>query len=119
MQEMVLAVTGPVAPEEESFTERMGTFTMPFHANLWIAIIGATIFTGLVMVVVEEFPPSGQDDFELSTKGMIISIYLAITALYGISAHSPKSMFGRMVIVLWGFVIIVLIAAYTANLEQV
>ena len=109
---------------------QFGKVLSPFTNELWLLIIALMVVAGPTYLVLESFDSHGNveqlDDFgddgnQCNGIGSICasswtSVYLAYGMFTGQAGWSPKSLKGRAMAATWGFLMLVLISSYTANL---
>lgn len=112
---LVALVPQLVEPTQQ---ERMLTFLAPFTTRLWLLILAICIISGCVLYAVEYNSKRSEDYAETSNhvQGTLVSIYLAFALFTGIGGHAPATRGGRVLSIILGFVFVVILAAYTANL---
>merc|ERR1711981_673475 len=96
----------------------MFTFLQPFTNGLWLAIVALSLVSGIVLYAVEYNSTRSQDYAEAThwSQGVAVSVYLAFALFTGTGGHAPATRGGRCLGVAMGFVFVVVLAAYTANL---
>lgn len=100
-------------------------FLKPLTASLWLALVCITVVTAGVMWWLEAgvaLPAGDQGESEpelsKSSEGFVKSIWLALCTVTGAGAHSPITHGGRLAMWSWSFVVLIVVAAYTANMAM-
>ena len=83
-------------------------FWDPFTNELWAAFFGAFFLNALALYALEW----DHEDFEgLSPiRAYFTALYHSIALLPGASSHSPRTLPGRVLYMLWGIILVVVIA---------
>mmetsp|Transcript_11630 Transcript_11630/g.32794 ORF Transcript_11630/g.32794 Transcript_11630/m.32794 type:complete len:568 (-) Transcript_11630:168-1871(-) len=106
----IVLATPPSHVRALPFADRLFTFTQPFSFSVWLAIALVGCISGLGYYLLEGLNQGDDAPFE--------SIYEAFNVLiYGENA-GPSSPLARVHAPLWGFVALVLLSTYTANLTS-
>ncbi|GMH12588.1 hypothetical protein Nepgr_014429 [Nepenthes gracilis] len=96
---------------------RTWVFLRPFTVQMWCATAGSLVFMGIVMWILER---RVNDYFQGPPKRQIIKVLLySISILLKTSKENTMSALGRMVMVLWLFLFLVITASYTASLTSI
>lgn len=110
-----LVVVAPV----KKYNSNAWSFTKPFTNNLWFATVSSFLLTGIVMWILERrdnqcFRSSG------SLKEQIVTI-LSFGFLTAFFAHkeSMKTTLGKILLLIWLFVVLIIQASYTASLTSI
>jgi hypothetical protein len=97
-------------------------FTKSFSPGLWGVWFCSIFFSALVYVLLEgsyaESPDFKGEAFHSVRQFFVAymnSAYLAIGYLNGINSWSPVTVLGKVYSVMWAFVLLILVAAYTAS----
>mmetsp|Transcript_30434 Transcript_30434/g.73402 ORF Transcript_30434/g.73402 Transcript_30434/m.73402 type:complete len:529 (-) Transcript_30434:236-1822(-) len=96
------------------------TFLLPFHELLWAGIIIEMLVVGIVFFMMES-PALGHDESDLvegHAQGMFDAVYWSISALTCTLDKAPKTWGGKVVMLGHGWFMLIIIAAYTANLAS-
>lgn len=103
-----------------SFVDLAFSFLAPFHWSLWITLVAACFFAGIVFLLLER----GHNEFDMDLEqasfiqAMIHSVWLSCVMLTGAGAFCPRTIQGKVFTFFWSFLVLLLVAAYTANLAS-
>ncbi|KAG2438579.1 hypothetical protein HXX76_005129 [Chlamydomonas incerta] len=114
-------------PEVEplSFTDRMTTFLQPFEPAVWGCIGACIVVTGVVLYFLEsrenpcDFPePHGSTATIVKPNvwHFLTGVYRAFTSFFAFDVMHAHTVAGRLYIMVFAFVSLLLVSAYTANL---
>jgi Ligand-gated ion channel len=92
------------------------SFLLPFDRWVWVAIIGAIIFTGLMYFVLERLNVES-DERELENKPLV-AIFIASLTFTGHFEFRPNTNAARLLSFSWTFWALIIASAYTANLAS-
>lgn len=92
------------------------SFLLPFDRYVWVSIVGAIIFTGLMYVVLERLNTES-DERELEGRPWV-SIFIASLTFTGHFEFRPNTNPARLISFSWTFWALIMAAAYTANLAS-
>ena len=92
------------------------SFLLPFDGYVWMAIMGAIIFTGLMYLVLERLNTE-TDERELESKPWV-SIFIASLTFTGHFEFRPNTNPARLISFSWTFWALIMASAYTANLAS-
>lgn len=115
---------------EDSFASAMFNWLDPFELNLWLTFLACVICSGLVMFglerrhwkpLSEHGPQEDGSDFEgglsqCKAKGLFQGLLLSWYHWTGAGGFAPLTTEGNIFVASWSFVILILVASYTANL---
>ena len=113
---------------EESWTSAMFNWLDPFEHNLWLTTLASVFFSGLVMFGLERRHwkpvstcPEEEGDFEgknseCNGMGLFKGVLLSWYHWTGAGGFSPVTTEGNIFLASWSFVILIMVASYTANL---
>ena len=90
------------------------SFLLPFDRNVWLAIVGAIIFTGLMYLLLERLD-TDSDERELASRPWV-SIFIASLTFTRHFEFRPKTNPARLLSFSWTFWSLIIASAYTANL---
>ena len=90
------------------------SFLLPFDRNVWFAIVGAIIFTGMMYLVLERLNTES-DERELESKPWV-SIFIAALTVTRHFEFRPNTNPARLLSFSWTFWALIIASAYTANL---
>ncbi|CAE7328927.1 Nmdar1 [Symbiodinium sp. CCMP2592] len=106
--------------DKPSVWKVMFTFMKPFSANLWLMLFVCSLVTAVFMWFFETSRVSIEEgaEVEVSTgsEGALKSVWLSGLQFTGGGGYSPVTAWGRLLLLSWSFLIMVVGAAYTANL---
>jgi hypothetical protein len=92
------------------------SFLLPFDRNVWMAIVGAIIFTGLMYLLLERLNTES-DERELEARPWV-SIFIASLTFTGHFEFRPNTNPARLISFSWTFWALIIASAYTANLAS-
>lgn len=102
--------------EEKSQFKTYLSFLLPFHYTVWLLIIAATVFTGLMYFLLERLNVES-DERELEHKP-VVAIFLASLAFTGHFQFRPNTNAARILSFSWSFWALIITSAYTANMAS-
>ena len=101
------------------------SFLTPFSAPVWFCFLALTVFTGLIYRFlegarnVEDFPDGAQGCFKRRTYLQAMdSVFKASGHITAAASFAPKTWAGKILIMSWTWCIVLILAAYTANLAS-
>jgi len=103
---------------ETSLLDEILTVFQPFTPGLWAMLVGMLLLAALVQMVLES-PGDTNDDYARSRNHFdmyVTTFWLFSTQITNTNAGSPVTGPGRFFIAFMGFVFVVMLCAYTANL---
>ena len=106
---LVAAVRHEEKTIAESFFESFYSFLMPFHYTLWLAIVALVVLSGMVDYVVESRRLPGE-------AKLTASLYEYFAGILWGGFEYPLSRTSAIYQILLGFMMLVFISSYTANL---
>ncbi|GLJ11341.1 hypothetical protein SUGI_0153040 [Cryptomeria japonica] len=90
------------------------SFMKPFTPAMWFTMLAFIIFTGLVVWMLEH---RNNKDFQGKLKKQIATaVWFIFSTLFFSQSERVKSTLGRIVVLIWLFVILIVASSYTANL---
>jgi Ligand-gated ion channel len=92
------------------------SFLLPFDRYVWLAIVGAIIFTGLTYLLMERLD-TDSDERDLESKPWV-SIFIASLTFTGHFEFRPNTNPARLLSFSWTFWAVIIASAYTANLAS-
>jgi hypothetical protein len=92
------------------------SFLKPFDRNVWITIIAAIIFTGLMYLILDRLNVDS-DERMLEDKPWV-AIFIASLTFTGHFEFLPNTNPARLLSFSWTFWAVIIAAAYTANLAK-
>jgi Ligand-gated ion channel len=92
------------------------SFLLPFDRYVWLAIVGAIVFTGLMYLVLERLNTES-DERELEARPWV-SIFIASLTFTGHFEFRPNTNPARLMSFSWTFWALIMASAYTANLAS-
>jgi len=109
---------------EVPMEERILTWTKPFSPLVWFSLIAAAIVTGLVYHLIEfgtvrQGGKVGDSSDIAGTPAactVMPSILESSLTMTGVASFEPKTSGGKVIQLSWSFTVVILVAAYTANL---
>lgn len=112
--------------ERPGIWRTLTAFSQPLTPSLWCTMVGITLFTAGVMLWLEakdgdeagDEADGEQPELTRSFNGFMKSIWLTFCTVTGAGAHSPTTAGGRLAMWSWSFVVLVFVAAYTANMAM-
>ncbi|XP_073140260.1 glutamate receptor 3.3-like [Henckelia pumila] len=105
-----------VAPVRKSNTGAWA-FLMPFSRKTWGVIAGSFVFTGMVVWLLEH---RTNDEFRGPPKQQLITIlWFSLSTLFFAHRENTVSTLGRVVLLIWLFVVLIINSSYTASLSSI
>lgn len=93
------------------------SFFRPFTPKMWIVTTVFFLFTGIVVWILEHRINS---DFRGPPKRQIVTIFwFSFSTLFFAHKEKPVSALGRIVLILWLFVVLIINSSYTASLTSI
>lgn len=97
-------------------TVNLWSFLQPFEASVWLAIVAAIVFTGIVYFLLERMNANA-DERQLEDKPAA-SILLAALTFTGHFQYMPDTNAARLLSFSWSFWALIMISGYTANMAS-
>ncbi|XP_059072638.1 glutamate receptor 3.3 isoform X2 [Cryptomeria japonica] len=95
-------------------SEKAWSFLKPFTPALWFTMLAFVVFTGLVVWVLEH---RKNKQFKGRLKQQVgTSIWFSFSTLFFAQSEKVISVRGRIVVIVWLFVLLIVTSSYTANL---
>eukprot|EP00250_Pteridium_aquilinum_P018745 c24192_g1_i1 orf=704-3022(+) len=109
-----LVVLVPVKNNREN---SLWAFLRPFTSHLWMTLLLSFIFTGTVIWILEH---KINQDFRGPPSTQIVTVLTFIfSTLFFAHREDTRSFLGRVVLLVWLFVILIINSSYTANLTSI
>jgi hypothetical protein len=103
-------------PSQSTNVVNIWAFLNPFTLSVWLAIVGFITLTGLVYWLLEYLDVNTDEGHEIASP--LCNIYLAATAFTGHFSFAPNTHPSRILAFSWTFWVLIVVAAYTANLAS-
>lgn len=111
------ATTGLVIVVPNDSKASAWVFIRPFTVEMWCVTAAAFVLIALVMWVLEH---RVNDDFRGPLKRQLVTIFLfSFSTLFKRNQEDTVSPLGRMVMVVWLFLLMVITSSYTASLTSI
>ncbi|XP_057854605.2 glutamate receptor 3.4 isoform X1 [Cryptomeria japonica] len=104
-----------VVRQKDYSSKKAWSFLEPFTPGLWFTMLAFVIFTGLVVWVLEHRKNKKFQGKRLKQQ-VGTSIWFSFSTLFFAQSEKVKSIRGRIVVIVWLFVILIVTSSYTANL---
>ncbi|KAF5943201.1 hypothetical protein HYC85_020843 [Camellia sinensis] len=92
-------------------------FLHPFSPRLWGVIAALFIIVGVVVWILER---RKNDEFRGSPKEQLVTIlWFILSTLFFAHRETPVSTLGRIVLIIWLFIVLIINSSYTANLTSI
>ncbi|XP_059278798.1 glutamate receptor 3.3 [Lycium ferocissimum] len=92
-------------------------FLRPFSAQMWGVITIFFLFVGMVVWILEH---RTNDEFRGPPKQQLITIlWFSLSTLFFAHRENTVSTLGRMVLIIWLFVVLIINSSYTASLTSI
>jgi len=102
--------------EEESDSFQMMSFSTPFTNGVWFLLFATTLISGIVYFSIEYIGCDGEEkEMEVSIRKSVFQSFLNMTGQY---VYDPKQPGNRIVAVSMCFLILIILATYTASLAS-
>eukprot|EP00403_Amphidinium_massartii_P001961 CAMPEP_0178372342 /NCGR_PEP_ID=MMETSP0689_2-20121128/1301_1 /TAXON_ID=160604 /ORGANISM="Amphidinium massartii, Strain CS-259" /LENGTH=580 /DNA_ID=CAMNT_0019992257 /DNA_START=1 /DNA_END=1743 /DNA_ORIENTATION=- len=105
--------------EDRLFFDELTRWTQPFTAGLWLAFVCASVVTGATYYMLEH-NYANHRDLGHPNRGPVPRIadsqYRGLASFTGAGYFVPKSGFGKLLVLTYSLLILLLVTAYTANL---
>ncbi|KAJ7525754.1 hypothetical protein O6H91_17G064500 [Diphasiastrum complanatum] len=104
-----------LVPTKQSASDAWA-FMRPFTPAMWLTTLAFFLFTGLVMWILEH---KKNDDFRGRPKKQVVNIlWFTFSTLYFAQREEVKSTLGRVALIVWLFVVLIINSSYTASLTS-
>lgn len=108
-----LVVVAPVKKLKSS----TWAFLRPFSRNMWIVTGAFLLLVGAIVWILEH---RLNDDFRGPPKKQIMTIiWFSFSTLFGSHRENTISTLGRLVLLIWLFVVLIITSSYTASLTSI
>ncbi|GAV89451.1 Lig_chan domain-containing protein/SBP_bac_3 domain-containing protein/ANF_receptor domain-containing protein [Cephalotus follicularis] len=108
-----LVILAPVSNTKPS----AWVFFKPFTLEMWGVTASAFVMIAVVIWILEH---RVNDDFRGSPKRQLVTMFLfSFSTLFKTNKEAPLSPLGRMVMVVWLFLLMVMTSSYTASLSSI
>ncbi|KAK9133459.1 hypothetical protein Scep_012987 [Stephania cephalantha] len=92
-------------------------FVKPFTVRMWVVTVAFFIFFGMVVWILEH---RINDDFRGPPRQQLITVFLfSLSTLFKTNQVDTISTLGKMVMMVWLFLLMVLTSSYTASLTSI
>ncbi|KAI5077416.1 hypothetical protein GOP47_0007240 [Adiantum capillus-veneris] len=109
-----LVVLVPVKDKKEN---NPWAFLRPFTSVMWFTVLVSFLFTGTVIWILEH---KVNEEFRGPPKAQFITVLTFIfSTLFFSQKEETRSFFGRIVLLIWLFVILIINSSYTASLTSI
>ncbi|XP_024522343.1 glutamate receptor 3.2-like [Selaginella moellendorffii] len=106
-----------VVPVTEFRPHHAWAFLQPFSTALWCTTLAFFLFTGAVVWVLEH--DKNRDFGGRPKKQAVTTFWFTFSTLFFAQRESVKSILGRIVVIIWLFVVLILTSSYTASLTSI
>ena len=103
----------PKPRNDDSFLAAIQKLFQPFTPSLWLTIVLAIIVVGLSYTILDSNRKTTRSEMP---EIIMESLYAATMELMNGAENKDKPMYYKIVTVVWSFFVLIIIAAYTANL---
>ncbi|XP_052197634.1 glutamate receptor 3.6-like [Diospyros lotus] len=108
-----LAVVAPVWKSNNS----AWSFLRPFSWEMWSVTAAFFLFVGVVVWILEH---RINDDFRGSPRRQIVTVlWFSLSTLFFAHRENTASALGRLVLIIWLFVVLIINSSYTASLTSI
>eukprot|EP01018_Ginkgo_biloba_P019924 Gb_06330 [translate_table: standard] len=98
-------------------SDRTWEFLQPFTLSMWCTMAASFVLIGVVLWVLEH---RKNKDFRGKPKKQIITIlWFILSTLFFTQREKVTSIFGRIVLIVWFFVVLIITSSYTASLTSI
>ncbi|MCO5556251.1 hypothetical protein L7F22_009797 [Adiantum nelumboides] len=109
-----LVVLVPVKDKKEN---NPWAFLRPFTSVMWFTVLLSFLFTGTVIWILEH---KVNEEFRGPPKAQFVTVLTFIfSTLFFSQKEETRSFFGRIVLLVWLFVILIINSSYTASLTSI
>jgi Ligand-gated ion channel len=112
----IILVQSSALDRQEGKFASFWNFLLPFHYTVWLLIVAATIFTGLMYFMLERLNVES-DERELEHQP-VTAIFLASMVFTGHFQFQPNTNPARILSFSWTFWALIITSAYTANMAS-
>jgi hypothetical protein len=102
------------SPADDEFN--LWSFLLPFEPTVWVAILGAIFFSGIIYFVLERL--EGKSDDRRLERRPLTAIFLAAMTFTGHFEFQPNTNAARLLSFSWTFWALIMGSAYTANMAS-
>ncbi|KAG5231982.1 glutamate receptor [Salix suchowensis] len=108
-----LVIVAPIRNSKSS----AWVFLQPFTVEMWCAIAASFVMIAVVIWILEH---RVNDEFRGPPKKQLVTMLMfSFSTLFKTNEETTKSSLGRLVMVVWLFVLMVITASYTASLSSI
>ncbi|XVE74479.1 hypothetical protein DITRI_Ditri12bG0020100 [Diplodiscus trichospermus] len=107
-----LVIVAPIRSSKSS----AWVFLKPFTVDMWCMTAAAFLIIAVVIWVLEH---RVNDSFRGPPRRQIVTMFIMTTLRFNNSEEETVSTFGRVVMVVWLFLLMVITSSYTANLTSI
>ncbi|KAL9229710.1 hypothetical protein vseg_005147 [Gypsophila vaccaria] len=92
-------------------------FLEPFTPLMWLTILASLIFVGIVIWILEH---RHNDEFRGSAREQVVTLlWFSLSTWFFAHRESTVSRLGRVVLIMWLFVVLIINSSYTASLTSI
>eukprot|EP01018_Ginkgo_biloba_P034588 Gb_08197 [translate_table: standard] len=116
-QPIIGAGLGVIVPLEDGATSNGWAFVRPFNMHMWLLTGGFFIFVGVVVCILERRKNPHFQGERSKQFGSII--WFSFSTFFSNETQDIRTSMGRIVMVAWLFVVLILSSSYTASLSSI
>eukprot|EP00250_Pteridium_aquilinum_P021125 c25034_g1_i3 orf=597-3347(-) len=106
-----------LVPIKESHFSHAWAFLRPFSPAMWLTTLAFFVFTGIVVWMLEH---KKNPDFQgHRSKQCGTLLWFVFSTLFFAHKEEIRSTLGRLVVIIWLFVVLIITSSYTANLTSI
>ncbi|XP_024514977.1 glutamate receptor 3.1 isoform X2 [Selaginella moellendorffii] len=106
-----------VVPVTETHAHQAWAFLQPFSNSMWYTTAAFFFFTGTVVWILER--DKNRDFGGRPRKQVVTTFWFIFSTLFFSQRERINSILGRIVVIIWLFVVLILISSYTASLTSI
>ncbi|KAJ7525760.1 hypothetical protein O6H91_17G064900 [Diphasiastrum complanatum] len=105
-----------LVPTKQSPSNNAWAFMQPFTRTMWLTTLAFFLFSGVVVWILEH---KKNDDFRgRPKKQVVIMLWFIFSTLFFAQREEVKSTLGRVALIIWLFVVLIINSSYTASLTS-
>ncbi|KAJ7525756.1 hypothetical protein O6H91_17G064700 [Diphasiastrum complanatum] len=105
-----------LVPIKQSASNNAWAFTRPFTLTMWLTTLAFFLFSGVVVWILEH---KKNEDFRGRPKKQAVNIlWFIFSTLFFAQREEVKSTLGKVVVIIWLFVVLIITSSYTASLTS-
>lgn len=95
---------------------RTWSFLTPMDWTVWAAVGATALVVPFIVFIIESWSVHGFVDTDDITSGLVQAFYDSVAMILNFGSFAVKSVEGRLVVIGYGFLVLILVNTYVANL---